>query len=161
MSTTAKVPRALRALSKYTVLDVVMGYLPERTQARFRCVSKGVKSMVATHIAPPIHHDMIEDITRRSKQQSLVTYAVCMGGAELRDTDTMIIQMRSSGAGAKHRVRMYVAFFRSPFKVVITSRSKNVKRNLYRALPRHLPHMGMTLAELLGHFARADLVAIH
>lgn len=62
--TTNKRPRGQRVTeeTKYQVLNALMEYLPQRSQARFRVVSTSVKEMVSTSLKPPVYAPIIEEI---------------------------------------------------------------------------------------------------
>ncbi len=46
----------------YTVLDLVIPYTTQRTQARMRTVCKDIKALVPSTVTPPVYSDLIQEL---------------------------------------------------------------------------------------------------
>lgn len=66
-------------VTKFEVINCVVGYLPQRTQARLRAVAKDVKAMVPSTISAPPYADMLDNMCEQvmslSRGSSVTIYA--------------------------------------------------------------------------------------
>lgn len=143
-------PRGKRssAATKFTALDVVIEYLPERTQARFRCVSHSMNDRVSKSIKPPIYASLIEELQEHANSIAHPTDGkTCV----YVDGETMGMELLVKDNGK--RVQIYMGFTDDDhWQIISTCLKQRVKFILYRMIQKgkQLKRTGIPVEDVIS-----------
>lgn len=132
--------------TKYEVLNCVLGYLPERTQARFKAVSADVNSRLK-RITPPKYAELLDEL------QATVC-SLPRGSKQITFIDGTEFGLDIKAFGAK-KIRIEMGDLQQfRWKSVSTCKPTNIKRVIYRAAAKGKRIAGArSVADVLEHVA--------
>lgn len=133
--------------TKFTALDVAMSYLPHRTQARFRCISKDIQKKVPSSIKPPTYANILEDLQQHALGLNNTTdNKTCV----FADGETWGIELVVRDNGK--RVRIMMGLVGGTWQTISTCLKHRVKFVMYRMIQKgkHLKRMGISVEDALN-----------
>lgn len=111
--------------TKYEVLSCILQHLPQRTQARFKAVSKDVKAMLPDSIKPPSYAQLLDEL------QATVR-SLPRGSRQVTFMDGTEFGLDVKYVGLKVRIEVGKTD-QLKWKLVSTCKPGNIKKVLYRA----------------------------